>query len=50
VLERVLIDDVTRARLVADAREHVLRFGWDEVAQRTHTVYESLTGAVSRVV
>jgi glycogen(starch) synthase len=33
---------------VAEAREHVLRFDWAEVARRTAAVYESLTGAVSR--
>ena len=35
VLERVLTDDDARAQLVAEAREHVLRFDWVEVARRT---------------
>ena len=35
VLERVLTDDAERAQLVAEAREHVLRFDWAEVARRT---------------
>jgi glycogen synthase len=42
VLERVLTDDVARAQLVAEAREHVLRFDWAEVARRTTDVYRSL--------
>ncbi len=44
VLERVLTDDVERARLVAEAREHVLRFDWTEVARETRAVYDGLTG------
>jgi glycogen synthase len=50
VLERVLTDDASRRQLVAEAREHVLRFDWGEVARRTNAVYESLAGAVSRTV
>jgi glycogen synthase len=50
VLERVLTDDASRRQLVSEAREHVLRFDWAEVARRTHAVYESLAGAVSRTV
>jgi glycogen(starch) synthase len=42
VLERVLIDEETRAQLVAEGREHVLRFGWHDVARRTLTEYEAL--------
>jgi glycogen synthase len=42
-LERVLTDDAARARLVAEAREHVLKFDWAEVSRRTTAVYESLT-------
>jgi glycogen(starch) synthase len=42
VLERVLTDDAARAQLVAEAREHVLRFDWAEVARRTTDVYRSL--------
>jgi glycogen synthase len=44
LLERVLTDDAERARLVAEGREHVLRFNWREVARRTQDVYESLAG------
>jgi glycogen synthase len=42
-LERVLTDDDARARLVAEAREHVLKFDWAEVSRLTTAVYESLT-------
>ena len=48
VLERVLTDDAERAQLVAEAREHVLRFDWAEVARRTDEVYRILVGAASR--
>ena len=47
VLERVLTDHAVRAELVAEAREHVLRFDWTEVARRTAEVYHALApGAV----
>jgi len=42
VLEQVLTDDAARAQLVAEAREHVLRFDWAEVARRTGGVYGEL--------
>jgi glycogen synthase len=42
VLERVLTDDVARDQLVAEGREHVLRFGWPDVARRTLAIYEGL--------
>jgi glycogen(starch) synthase len=42
LLERVLQDDAERARLVAEAREHVLSFDWSEVARQTRSVYEAL--------
>ena len=45
VLERVLTDDDARAQLVAEAREHVLRFDWAEVARRTADVYAASTVA-----
>jgi glycogen(starch) synthase len=41
-LEQVLADDAARARLVAEAREHVLRFDWAEVGRRTTAVYGEL--------
>jgi glycogen(starch) synthase len=46
-LERVLTDDSARAQQVAEARAHVLRFDWAEVARRTHGVYSSLVASVS---
>jgi glycogen(starch) synthase len=45
VLERVLTDEETRAQLVAEAREHVLRFDWVEVARQTQAVYRDLADA-----
>ncbi|MBV9917725.1 MAG: glycosyltransferase family 4 protein [Solirubrobacterales bacterium] len=44
VLEDVLTDDATRAQLVAEARDHVLRFDWGEVARQTRSVYAALAG------
>ena len=35
MIERLLIDDELRDRLVAEASEHVLRFDWDDIAART---------------
>jgi len=40
ILESVLTDEPLRAQLVAEAREHVLRFDWGEVARRTAALYE----------
>jgi glycogen(starch) synthase len=42
ILERVLTDDAARAQLVTQAREHVLRFDWSEVARQTHGIYQGL--------
>ena len=42
ILERVLTDDAERAQLVAEARDHVLRFDWGEVARQTPAVYREL--------
>ncbi len=42
VLEGVLTDEQARAQLVAEGREHVLRFGWPDMARRTLSVYEAL--------
>jgi glycogen(starch) synthase len=39
ILESVLTNERLRARLVAEAREHVLRFDWGEVARLTREVY-----------
>ena len=40
MIERLLVDDALRDRLVAEASEHVLRFDWEEVAQRTAAIYD----------
>jgi glycogen(starch) synthase len=45
VLEQALTDEETRAQVVAEAREHVLRFDWGEVARRTRLLYAELVGA-----
>jgi glycogen(starch) synthase len=42
VLDEVLTDEQARAQLVAEGREHVLRFGWPDVAQSTVAEYERL--------
>jgi glycogen(starch) synthase len=49
ILERVLTDDIARAQVVAEAREHVLRFDWAEVARRTAELYASLAEAELRL-
>src|SRR6266550_267786 len=40
MVERVLTDAELRDRLVAEASEHVLRFDWDDIAQRTREIYD----------
>jgi glycogen(starch) synthase len=48
-VEQVLTDDVLRAQMVADAREHVLRFDWAQVARSTAAVYQAVrAGSVTR--
>jgi glycogen synthase len=48
VLERVLADHAGRRQLIAEAREHVLRFDWAEVARRTAEIYDALSaGAIT---
>ena len=42
VLERVLRDDDARRQVVAEARAHVLKFDWAEVARRTRGVYREV--------
>ncbi|HEY8304387.1 MAG TPA: glycosyltransferase family 4 protein [Solirubrobacteraceae bacterium] len=43
MIERLLVDDELRDRLVTEASEHVLSFDWSDVAQRTAGVYRDLT-------
>jgi glycogen(starch) synthase len=42
MIERLLTDDALRDRLVVQAREHVLRFDWVDVAAQTRAVYDGL--------
>jgi glycogen synthase len=42
--QQILTDDALRDRLVAEAREHVLRFDWADVARQTAAVYAALGG------
>lgn len=42
LLEQVLTDDTGRERVVAEAREHVLRFDWTAAARRTRELYAGL--------
>ncbi len=41
-VEQVLTDDALRAQMVAEAREHVLRFDWAQVARSTAQVYDAV--------
>lgn len=40
MIERLLVDDGLRDRLVTEASEHVLRFDWDDIALRTRGIYD----------
>ncbi|MBS1677836.1 MAG: glycosyltransferase family 4 protein [Actinobacteria bacterium] len=42
---RVLSDPDLETRLIADAKEHVLRFDWADIAVQTAAVYADLVGA-----
>jgi glycogen(starch) synthase len=42
MIERLLVDEPLRERLVTEASEHVLRFDWDDIAQRTQATYEQI--------
>jgi glycogen(starch) synthase len=48
MIERLLVDDALRDRLVAEASEHVLRFDWDDIAQRTRGIYDALGEKASK--
>ena len=45
MIERLLVDEALRDRLVTEASEHVLRFDWDDIAQRTRGIYDELARA-----
>ncbi len=48
MIERLLVDEGLRDRLVAEASEHVLRFDWDDIAVRTRGIYDELAEVVPR--
>jgi glycogen synthase len=48
MIERLLVDDELRDRLVTEASEHVLRFDWDDIAQRTQGIYDELAELAPR--
>jgi glycogen(starch) synthase len=48
MIERLLIDGDLRDRLVTEASEHVLRFDWDDIAQRTLGIYDELAALAPR--
>ncbi len=48
MIERLLVDSQLRDRLVTEASEHVLRFDWDDIAQRTHAIYGDLATVRAR--
>jgi len=48
MIERLLVDDELRDRLVTQASEHVLRFDWDDIALRTRGIYDELAQLAAR--
>jgi len=48
MIERLLIDGELRDRLVTEASEHVLRFDWEDIAQRTRGIYDGLAQLAPR--
>jgi glycogen(starch) synthase len=42
MIERLLVDDALRERLVTEASEHVLSFDWEDIAERTRGIYGGL--------
>ena len=42
MIERLLVDETLRDRLVTEATEHVLSFDWDDIAARTRGIYDGL--------
>ncbi len=48
MIERLLIDGGLRDRLVTEASEHVLRFDWEDIAQRTRGIYDELARLAPR--
>lgn len=48
MIERLLVDESLRERLVTEASEHVLSFDWDDIAQRTRGIYGELRELMPR--
>jgi glycogen synthase len=48
MIERLLVDDQLRDRLVTEASEHVLRFDWDDIAVRTREIYHEFGQLATR--
>ena len=48
MIERLLVDEALRERLVTEASEHVLSFDWDDIAQRTRGIYGELRELMPR--
>ena len=43
MIERLLVDEPLRERLVTEASEHVLRFDWDDIAAQTRVSYDEIS-------
>jgi glycogen(starch) synthase len=48
MIERLLVDDQLRDRLVTEASEHVLSFDWDDIAVRTRGIYDGFGQLAAR--
>ena len=48
MIERLLVDDDLRDRLVTEASEHVLSFDWEDVALRTKGIYDAFGRLAAR--
>jgi glycogen(starch) synthase len=48
MIERLLVDGELRDRLVTEASEHVLRFDWGDIAQRTRGIYDEFRQPAAR--
>jgi len=48
MIERLLVDDDLRDRMVTEASEHVLSFDWDDIALRTREIYDGLGQVTTR--
>ncbi len=48
MIERLLVDDDLRDRMVTEASEHVLSFDWDDIAVRTREIYDGFGQVTTR--